>query len=61
MCYDEVMVRCDRNACGKYTDMPDDYWLYIRQGNATFPEEWTFCSWQCMSMYATENFRPSFL
>ena len=62
MCYDgAVLVSCDRQTCTSDSGMPDDEWLYVTQGTGPFPERWTFCSWRCMSMFATENFRPSFL
>ena len=55
-----MLVKCDRKACDLLTDMPDSQWLYVTQGEGIFQEKWTFCSWQCMSMYATE-YRPSFM
>ena len=55
-----MLTTCDRKACDLTTDMPDSEWLYVTQGEGLFQEKWTFCSWQCMSMYATE-YRPSFM
>lgn len=56
-----MIIQSARKVCSVQTDMPDEDWIFVTTGRGETAADYEFCSWQCLSMFASENFRPAFL